>query len=137
MFQRMGAESEDVREVEASCEPHSHAHAPASAPAAPAIDANVLEAAARFFRAAGEPARLRILMELRAGERCVTELAAQSADELSTVSQRLRLLHGEGLLRKRREGKHILYRLADEHVQALVESAYSHAEELARDRFRP
>ena len=127
----MSPEREEAREVEASCEPHSHDH---PAPAAP--DPAVLEAAARFFRAAGDPARLRILMALRAGELCVSELAAQSADELSTVSQRLRVLHAEGLLRKRREGKHILYRLADEHVQALIESAVSHAEELAHMRPR-
>ena len=127
----MSPEREEAREAVASCEPHSHAH-----PAAPAPDPAVLDAAARFFRAAGDPARLRILLELRAGELCVSELAAQSADELSTVSQRLRVLHVEGLLSKRRDGKHILYRLADEHVQALVESALSHAEELARDRRR-
>lgn len=119
------------RDAEVSCEPHSHAH-----PAPEAPDPAVLEAAARFFRAAGDPARLRILMELRAGELCVSELAAQSANELSTVSQRLRVLHAEGLLRKRRDGKHILYRLADEHVQALIESAVSHAEELAHGRPR-
>jgi DNA-binding transcriptional ArsR family regulator len=130
----MGPEREDGREIEASCEPHSHEHVHAVGAPAGALDPSVLEAAARFFRAAGDPARLRILVELRAGERCVSEIAAQSSDELSTVSQRLRVLHGEGLLRKRREGKHILYRLADEHVQALIESACSHAEELARDR---
>ena len=128
----MSTDPDEVREAEVSCEPHSHAPAGARA-----LDPDVLEAAARFFRAAGDPARLRILMELRAGELCVSELAAQSADELSTVSQRLRVLHVEGLLRKRREGKHILYRLADDHVQALVESAFSHAEELAQGRRRP
>jgi ArsR family transcriptional regulator len=131
----MGSDRDDAREIEASCDPHSHLHVPAAG--ARPLDPAVLEAAAGFFRAAGDPARLRILVELRAGERCVTEIAAQSADEMSTVSQRLRVLHGEGLLRKRRDGKHILYRLADEHVLALVESACSHAEELARDRRGP
>jgi DNA-binding transcriptional ArsR family regulator len=131
----MGPDSEEARDAEASCEPHSHAHdLPIARARARTLDPEVLDAAARFFRAAGDPARLRILLELRAGELCVSELAAQSADELSTVSQRLRVLHVEGLLRKRRDGKHILYRLADGHVQALVESAVSHAEELARDR---
>ena len=135
----MSPDREDAREIEASCDAHSHQHALARARAheAKTLDPAVLEAAAGFFRAAGDPARLRILVELRAGERCVTEIAAQSADELSTVSQRLRVLHTEGLLRKRRDGKHILYRLADEHVLALVESACSHAEELARDRRGP
>ena len=92
----------------------------------------MLEAASRFFRAAGEPARLSLLVRLRAGERCVSELAAVCDAELSTVSQRLRLLHSEGLVRKRRDGKHVLYRLADQHVRALIDSALGHAEELCR-----
>ena len=128
----MGPEGDEAREIEDGCGPHSHTHGAAGA--VQVMDSAVLEAAARFFRAAGDPARLRILLELRVGERCVTELAEQSEGGMSTVSQRLRVLHGEGLLRRRRDGKHILYRLADEHVQALLESAFSHAEELARDR---
>jgi ArsR family transcriptional regulator len=115
-----------VRVELVECEPH-----PASQ-RAPALDPAQLEAAARFFRAAGDAARLRILAELRAGERCVSEIAASSRDELSTVSQRLKVLHGEGLIRRRRAGKHILYSLSDEHVHALVEMALAHAEHLTR-----
>lgn len=110
---------------DAECEPHQH---PAS-PRGPVLDPAQLEAAARFFRAAGDAARLRILAELRAGERCVSEIAAASSDELSTVSQRLKVLHGEGLIRRRRDGKHILYRLSDAHVHALIDTALAHAEE--------
>ena len=112
------------------CEPHAH---PPQRPAQP-VEPAVLEAAARFFRAAGDAARLRILAELRAGERCVSEIASVSSDELSTVSQRLRVLHSEGLLKRRRDGKHILYALADEHVQGLVDTALAHAEEHAIKR---
>jgi ArsR family transcriptional regulator len=121
-------QSRPVRVTDAECEPHPH---PASQ-RSPALDPAQLEAAARFFRAAGDAARLRILAELRAGERCVSEIAASSSDELSTVSQRLKVLHGEGLIRRRRDGKHVLYSLSDEHVHALVEVALAHAEHLAR-----
>jgi DNA-binding transcriptional ArsR family regulator len=93
------------------------------------LEPALLEAAARFFRAAGDAARLNTLVQLRRGELCVSELAAAASDEMSTVSQRLRLLHAEGFLRKRREGKHILYRLADEHVRELLDTVLSHVQE--------
>ncbi|MEM7447565.1 MAG: metalloregulator ArsR/SmtB family transcription factor [Myxococcota bacterium] len=87
----------------------------------------VVERAAAIFRAAGDPGRLRILEQLSLGEQCVSELAAQSGEGMSTVSQRLRLLRSEKLVIRRREGKHIFYALADEHVDALVQSALNHA----------
>lgn len=119
---RLDGPSHPARDSAAECE-----HAASPRPAA--LDPAQLEAAARFFRAAGDAARLRILAELRAGERCVSEIAASSSDELSTVSQRLKVLHGEGLIRRRREGKHILYSLSDQHVHALIDTALAHAEE--------
>ncbi|MBL8715489.1 MAG: helix-turn-helix transcriptional regulator [Myxococcales bacterium] len=93
------------------------------------VDPRALEAAAGFFRAAGDAARLRILTELRDGERCVSDLAAASEDGMSTMSQRLKVLRAEGLVRRRRDGKHILYALADAHVLALVDTALAHAED--------
>lgn len=93
------------------------------------MDPRALEAAAGFFRAAGDAGRLRILTELRDGERCVSDLAAASDDGMSTMSQRLKVLRSEGLVRRRRDGKHVLYALADAHVLALVDTALAHAED--------
>lgn len=87
------------------------------------------ERASGMLRALGDEARLRLLESLSQGEACVTEIAAQSGEGMSTISQRLRLLRGEGLVVGRREGKHIYYSLADGHVEDLVRSVLSHAEE--------
>ena len=89
----------------------------------------VLERAAAILRAAGEPGRLRLLELLAPGERCVTELAELSGDSLPTVSGRLRVLRGERLLSRRREGKHQFYALADRHVAELVQGVLEHASE--------
>jgi ArsR family transcriptional regulator len=78
----------------------------------------------------GDAQRLRLLELLKHGERCVTEIVAASNEKFSTVSQRLRLLRGEGLVRRRREGTHIFYALADRHVADLIQNARVHAEEL-------
>ena len=93
------------------------------------MTASALERAAAIFRALGDAARLRLLAQLAAGERCVSDLAA--GEGLSTVSQRLRLLRAEGLVQRRRQGKHIYYALSDAHVALLLTNALEHAAEAA------
>lgn len=106
-----------------SCDEHDGALAPSQF-----SDAH-FERAASLFRAAGDPARLRLLEILARGEACVSELAATSNDAMSTVSQRLRLLRTERLVGRRREGRHIYYSLIDDHVAELVLNALDHAAE--------
>src|SRR5262245_1204713 len=93
---------------------HAEAHEPAARPAGASREA--ISRAAALFRACGDAERLRTLERLSFGELCVSELAAASNEGLSTVSQRLRLLRSEGLVSRRREGKHVYYALADRHV---------------------
>jgi DNA-binding transcriptional ArsR family regulator len=78
----------------------------------------------------GDGPRLRLLDLLQGGERCVTEIVAAVNEKFSTVSQRLRVLRGEGLIARRREGNHIYYSLADRHVADLITNALAHAREL-------
>ncbi len=91
--------------------------------------ADVTDTAARFFRALGDPARLRVVAELAGRELCVSEIAELTGDSLSSVSQRLRVLRAEGLVTRRRDGKHIHYALRDDHVSALVANGIEHATE--------
>jgi hypothetical protein len=63
-------------------------------------------------------------------EWCVTEIVAAANEKFSTISQRLRILRAEGLLTRRRDGKHIYYSLADQHVADLIHNALAHADEL-------
>lgn len=88
-----------------------------------------VEAAAAMLRAAGDSARLRLLLRLAVGERCVTELAEAEGEKLATVSARLKLLHGARLVIRRREAKHIRYALADGHVARLLQDILDHAGE--------
>lgn len=85
------------------------------------------EHATRMLRAVGDESRLRLLELLRHGELCVTEIAAVTGEGMSTISQRLRVLRGEGLVSGRREGKHVYYSLADGHVEDLILNVLSHA----------
>ena len=105
------------------------AHAGPRANHLPGFDAASFERAASLFRAIGDPARIALLYRLDAGEACVSELAEGSGAKLSTLSQQLRVLLAERTVKRRREGKHILYSLADDHVRELVRSALEHASE--------
>lgn len=101
--------------------------APSRAAALPS-DAT-LYAAAAILRAAGDAARLRLLLRLADGERCVSELAAMEGEKLGTVSARLRQLHGARLVTRRRQAKHVNYALADDHVARLLRDIIDHAAE--------
>lgn len=96
----------------------------------PTVKQEALEAAARLFRAIGDPPRLRLLALLSQGEACVTELAQAENENISTISQRLRVLRSEHLVVRKRRGKHINYGLADQHVMDLVFNALAHASEV-------
>lgn len=107
-------------------------HAPPSAETRKdlfAIDPAPLERAAEFFRAAGDAGRLRLLAALEHRELCVTDLAALTGEGMSTISQRLRVLRSAGLVSRRRDHKHVLYSLADDHIAQLIRSALDHAGE--------
>lgn len=108
------------------CDPRDHA----GQRRAQLVNDESLERAAKLFRALSEAPRLRILAVLSQGEACVTELAEASKESLSTVSQRLRVLRAENIVVRRRDGKHINYTLADQHVTDLVFNALAHASEI-------
>lgn len=82
--------------------------------------------AAELFRALGEPSRLQILATLLQGECSVSELAQQLQDSVSSVSQRLKTLRTERIVNCRREGKKMIYFLADEQLGEMVARMFEH-----------
>jgi len=109
-----------------SCTPAEHAEH-LSHPLHPGQ--NQLAKAAGIFRALADEHRLHLLFLLSQGEHCVSELASESGDDISTISQRLKVLKHENLVKGQRRGKHIYYRLQDQHITELVQNALAHASE--------
>jgi DNA-binding transcriptional ArsR family regulator len=109
---------------EPSCDPDEH-------PQSSVLKLNeaAVQRASRLFRALGDPARLRLAARLLDSESCVTELAAAEGEELSTISQRLRVLRSENIVVGKRRGKHVDYVLADPHISRLVANAMAHGNE--------
>ncbi|NLP04796.1 helix-turn-helix transcriptional regulator [Candidatus Fermentibacteria bacterium] len=84
---------------------------------------------ARLYSLAADPTRLKLLLSLLEGEKCVCELSASAGTSVSAASHQLRLLRSGSLVSPRREGRHIFYKLADDHVRAFLELSLEHARE--------
>ena len=81
------------------------------------------------FKALGDSSRLKILWALEHQEMCVCDLAALLGISESAVSHQLRLLRTLRLVKNRRAGTILYYRLADNHVSELVKIALEHVQE--------
>ena len=85
------------------------------------------ERLSELFRLLGDPTRARILYALlEAGELCVCDLAASVAIAESAVSHALRLFRTAHVVRARRDGRRMFYRLDDEHVRLLLDLSREH-----------
>ena len=94
-----------------------------------AIGATQLERLALTFKIMGDPTRLAIIMALRGGEMCVCDLAAFIGISESAISHQLRRLRELALVRTRRDGQVLYYRLADTHVIDLLSLGLEHINE--------
>lgn len=80
-----------------------------------------------LFRLLGDVNRVRLLYALlEAGELCVCDLAATVDIAEATVSQALRLLRTAGVVRARRDGRMMFYRLDDDHIRLLLDLTRQH-----------
>src|ERR671919_3023384 len=82
-----------------------------------------VEVVAKYFRAFGDPTRLRILEALAEGERSVGELVELIGAPQPKVSSHLACLRWCGFVESRREHRSIYYRLADRRVARIVNLA--------------
>ena len=89
-----------------------------------------LDAITTMLKALADSNRLQLLLLLQQCDSplCVSEIAEQSKDKITTVSNRLKQLHAAGLVSKERDGQHILYALQDDHVEALLTNLVAHAQ---------
>lgn len=91
------------------------------------------EAVAEIFATLGDPTRMRVLVALGDRELCVTDLAAATGVNRTTVSHQLRVLRQHRLVRRRRAGKVVYYALDDDHITAMLRLASAHVGEARSD----
>ena len=92
-------------------------------------DEEMLYDLADLFRMFADSTRVRILSALLEGELSVTELANTLSMTASAISHQLRLLKDAKLVGARRDGKTILYSLADDHVRTILNMGLDHLNE--------
>jgi len=108
-------------EMQTSARDERMPDAPSAAPAT--LSEESADLYARFFRALGDPTRVRILHLLiaaPAGECNVSELVEALDAPQGRISTHLGCLRWCGLVQTRREGRQIYYRVADPRVRELL-----------------
>ena len=91
-----------------------------------ALDSDILEDICQTFKMLADHSRLKILLALEGQEMCVCDLAALLGISESGVSHQLRLLRTLRLVKNRRQGTILYYRLVDDHVHGLIRMAVEH-----------
>ena len=84
---------------------------------------------ADFFKVLGDGTRLKILMLLEKEELCVHTITKLLGAEQSAISHQLKTLRNARIVCSRREGKHIFYRLCDNHIASILDTAFEHTHE--------
>ena len=84
---------------------------------------------AEFMGFLADPNRLRILSLLAQGEICVGDLAVAVSMGESAVSHQLRTLRALRLVSARKQGRHVFYRLLDDHVFSFYRAVVDHLDE--------
>jgi len=95
----------------------------------PAEEGRIHSRMAAIFKILADPARLTVVSSLLEAELCVGDISQTTHLPQSSVSHHLKALREADLVRWKRAGKKIFYRIADSHVTALLAVARDHARE--------
>ncbi len=75
----------------------------------------------RIFQALADPSRRALFESLTRGEAAVNELTARFDISQPAVSQHLSALRGAGLVNRRRDGRHVYYRVEPSGIKPLID----------------
>ena len=84
---------------------------------------------AELFKIFGDTTRIRILFLLLEANICVCDMAEALNMTPSAISHQLSILKRNKLIKSRREGKSIIYSLADDHVRDIIAEGMEHISE--------
>ena len=90
---------------------------------------SIIDEMESLLNIASDFTRLKIMYAISEGERSVGDIVAEVGASQSLVSHQLKVLRRANLVAVRREGTHVYYQLADDHVIALLNVVYEHVTE--------
>ncbi|MFH1978349.1 MAG: metalloregulator ArsR/SmtB family transcription factor [Candidatus Aenigmatarchaeota archaeon] len=74
----------------------------------------------KIFKALSDETRLNIVDFLTDGEKCVCEIIPHTKRKQSTISIQLAKLENLGVLKSRRDGRKVYYKLSDESIKKII-----------------
>ncbi len=89
-------------------------------------DEEMLYDLADLFKVFSDTTRIKILYAIMPGELRVADIAEAIGATQSAVSHQLRILKAARLVRFQRDGKNVLYSLADDHVYTVLAQGMNH-----------
>ncbi|MCD8204884.1 MAG: metalloregulator ArsR/SmtB family transcription factor [Coprobacillus sp.] len=91
-----------------------------------AVSDSTITAISQLLSVAADETRLRILLSLYRGEKCVKEIQEIVGASQSLVSHQLSVLKKFNLVSSRKDKNLVYYSLNDYHIISLIQSAYEH-----------
>lgn len=92
-------------------------------------DENSLYELADLYKIFGDSTRIKILYVLFESEMCVCDMAVILNMTPSAISHQLKVLKQARLIKFRKEGKSVIYSLADNHVKTIIDQGIEHINE--------
>lgn len=92
-------------------------------------DEELLYDLAELYKVFGDSTRIKILYVLLESELCVQDISNLLGMTQSAISHQLRVLKNSKLVKYKRDGKTVLYSLADSHVRSILDQGLEHIEE--------
>lgn len=89
-------------------------------------DEDTLYDLADLYKIFGDSTRIKIMYLLLRSEMCVCDIADVLNMNQSAISHQLRVLKQNKLVKNKREGKSVIYSLADEHVISILSQGMEH-----------
>jgi DNA-binding transcriptional ArsR family regulator len=96
------------------------------------LDERLATDLAQVFQMLSDPTRLRIISLLAQHELCVHAITATLELSQSAVSHQLRTMRVLRLVQSRKAGRHVYYRLDDQHIADLFRQGLAHVQHTAR-----
>lgn len=95
-------------------------------------DENQTYKLSEFFKIMSDSTRLKILLALENSEMKVCDLCTKLNMSMSAISHQLRILKQCDLVRYKKQGKNVIYSIADEHIKLVVDMALEHINEKSK-----
>ena len=73
-----------------------------------------------FFKALGDPTRLKILECIKSGEKCICEIIPYTGKSQPCVSQHLKIMNHAGIIDERKDGTRIMIKASNKDIFNII-----------------